>query len=613
MRLATYQYAGNTSLGIVVRNPHDDTDWVFDPAKVEAVADKLLQVKGAGSSWTRVLLMPDKTWPRDMVGFLRLGQPGMDAARRTADFLERFIEQRDPIMLKTAGRPRAAVTLCPPVPEPRLLFGVVGNNAAFLRRDPTRGHNIYRPSAHQRTQTSLIGDGQPVVIPEWGGEVLGTPELGIIIGLGGRNIDRREAMAHVAGYTIVNDLAHMGFYRHWTALDAEAGIDRAAPFHFHSSNAASWLSKKGDTMCPAGPYLVTPEEVGDPYDLLSYYREGGIKRTRGYTGTLCCGIEEGIAWVSRFVTLEPGMILHWGAMGQDGILIDPEGDYGPEYYVEAEIEKVGTLRNPIVRLSHGDWRAPDDVGRSVHPVPLVRDLIAKGHEHIAEPNAWRPEHARHFWVLVANYAEAESVQGIPLRPYPLAYNTPVTALQGAGGSVIIPRQARTLSGACELGVVIRSVTRDVGREEAGRHILGYVTLAVLRDSSFADCLLEPHILSANMPEIYCRWPDGFNVVSLTPTPLTETRGRRMTFTVEGIGEIADTTDSYALNAPMVIAQLSRGITLLPGDVISLGRASPLLVIPYGATLKPGTQMRAAIEGLEPITATLDDQRAGPGA
>jgi 2-keto-4-pentenoate hydratase/2-oxohepta-3-ene-1,7-dioic acid hydratase in catechol pathway len=87
----------------------------------------------------------------------------------------------------------------------------------------------------------------------------------------------------------------------------------------------------------------------------------------------------------------------------------------------------------------------------------------------------------------------------------------------------------------------------------------------------------------------------------------------MTFAVDGIGEIADTTDSYALDAPTVIAELSRGITLLPGDVTSLGRTSPLLVMPYGATLKPGTQVRAAIEGLEPITATLDDQRAGPGA
>jgi 2-keto-4-pentenoate hydratase/2-oxohepta-3-ene-1,7-dioic acid hydratase in catechol pathway len=67
--------------------------------------------------------------------------------------------------------------------------------------------------------------------------------------------------------------------------------------------------------------------------------------------------------------------------------------------------------------------------------------------------------------------------------------------------VVIPRQARTVSGACELGVVIGSVAHDVSRQEAERHILGYVALAVLRDSSFADCLLAPYILSANMPEI----------------------------------------------------------------------------------------------------------------
>src|SRR6185436_2345439 len=119
-----------------------------------------------------------------------------------------------------------------------------------------------------------------------------------------------------AGYTVVNDGLGSLYTRRWAELDHAAG---AGGTHFHAANTASWLDKKSDGMLALGPWIVSAEEVGDPYDLLCWYRENGVVRNRAHSGALVCGIEETIHWLSRFLTLEPGMVIHFGAMGQDGL------------------------------------------------------------------------------------------------------------------------------------------------------------------------------------------------------------------------------------------------------------------------------------------------------
>ena len=135
-----------------------------------------------------------------------------------------------------------------------------------------------------------------------------------------------------------------------------------------------------------------------------------------------------------------------------------------------------------------------------------------------------------------------------------------------------------------------------------------MVLAVLRDSSFEDGLVQPHLLDANMPEIYNRWPDGFNIVSAQPIPIEGEAGRKMSFAVDGVGETHISTDAYLLDGARVVAELSRWITMLPGDVISLGRTGPLLTIPCDRALPDGTRVHASIDGLDQVTAILDDQR-----
>jgi 2-keto-4-pentenoate hydratase/2-oxohepta-3-ene-1,7-dioic acid hydratase in catechol pathway len=605
MRLATYEQNGSERFGLVLRHPIDGADWIFDPNAVEAAARALPSLKGAGFTWWRAPFSLGQAWPADLVEFLRLGPAGMTAARHLHDFLARYLEQSDPLVFAQAGAPLAQVQLLAPIPEPRLLLGVVGNNPGFLRMDPARGRNLQQPKCHQRTQTSVIGPGQPFVLPAGGTQFAGTTELGVIIGRGGRDIAREQAREHIAGYTIVNDALGSLFAHRWAELDAAAGHHGT---HYHSANTASWLDKKADTMLAMGPWLVTPDEVGDPYDLLCHYREGGVSRNRAHSGALCTGIEELIHWLSQFLTLEPGMVLHLGAMGQDGLTAGSAERFGPDYFVECEIERLGVLRNPLVVPSHRDWRAPDDPGRTVHPSPLVRKLISTRRTDLARASDWTPESARHFWTLLGNSRIAAGTDAVPPRPYPLAYNAPATALAPDGAEVILPPRAHTITGACEFGLVIRSLTRDVSPALAPQHILGFIVLAVLRDSSFHNELIQPHVLQAGIPEIYSRWLDGTNVVSAPPVPLEKLIARRTTFAIDGVGEIAGSTDAYVLDAATTVSELSRGITLLPGDVIAFGPSGPGLVVPPSHQLPSNTQLTASIEGIGHITAKLIDRR-----
>jgi 2-keto-4-pentenoate hydratase/2-oxohepta-3-ene-1,7-dioic acid hydratase in catechol pathway len=500
--------------------------------------------------------------------------------------------------------PLSRVRLQAPVPEPRLLLGVVGNNPGFLRMDPGRGRNLQQPKCHQRTQTSIVGPGQPIVLPGGGEQWAGTTELGVVIGRGGKNIPREMARTHVAGYTVINDGLGSLFARRWAELDR---IDGGGRGHYHAANTASWLDKKGDTMLAMGPWLVTADEIADPYDLLAWYREGGMTRHRGHTGALCTGVEELIHWLSKFLTLEPGMVLHLGATGQDGLVAAGPQDFSAAYTVECEIERIGVLRNPLVAPAVADWRPEDDPGRKIHPSPMVRRRLAAGAAALRREE-WKVGEVRHFWTVLGNSREGARLERTTPRPYPLAYNAPAAALGAPDRPVVLPAGARRITGVCELGVVIGSVTRNVTPDEANRHILGLVVLATLRDSSFAEDLVQPHVLQAPIPDIYGRWPEGFNVAGTTPVA-ADHRNRRMSFEIEGLGRVEHSTADYLLTPAQVIAELSRGITLLPGDVIALGLPGAALELPADRPLDAGSRLRAAIEGVGDVSAPLVDERA----
>jgi 2-keto-4-pentenoate hydratase/2-oxohepta-3-ene-1,7-dioic acid hydratase in catechol pathway len=274
-------------------------------------------------------------------------------------------------------------------------------------------------------------------------------------------------------------------------------------------------------------------------------------------------------------------------------------------YIEGELENVGVLRLPVVLADQDDWQATEEAGEHINPVPAVQDLIDAGESTIAKSD-WSPERTRHFWTVFANYQAVPEVEGLAIRPSPRVLNNPGSALAESMSEVSIPRRTSTLTVGVELAFVLRQLAYRVTEGDADEYILGYTPMIVLRDSSFADPIRFPATLQeANLPTVYARWADGFNVLNsdLVALKPADIRGRAMQLSVPNVGEISGNTDEYVLLAPQILAFLTQEITLFPGDVVTLGRTRELLSLP--AADAPETFAAVAtIEGLSETSGTF---------
>ena len=604
MKLATYVDAGTERWGLVIDHPATGERWVFNPEQVERQFDLYQANPTTGYQRFRPRFLADGVWPRELKDFAGLGQPGLDALSRLQQFLIRFLEQCDQHAMAQIGHPLNQVHLRAPIPRPRLLWGLVQNSPTFIRNDPDRVIANLFPQGHARPRGCVVGHGEPVVVPPNGTPWSFNVELGLVIGRGGRYIPIDEAMDHVAGYTVVIDIAGRNFFKH--------SIDRIdPPFDFFDGAVASWGCKKTDTMCPMGPFLVTKDEIGNAYDLTVYTRQSGWLRDRSNTAAMLLGVERTIHWYSSFATLFPGDVIHMATMGVDGLECSPQQIMGPNDYIEAEIEKVGVLRCPVVLLDHQDWRDQADPGRTIHPSPAVRDALVRQNDEPTNRTQWSPEIAPHFWRLFGNCQTAQMNEGLTRRDYPRFINGPSSALAASPATIELPPRAKDLTVGPELAFVISKVASQVPADKAEQYMLGYIVIASCCDRSFTETIREPATnQERNLPLVYGRWADGFNVASQPPAMLTaqELRNRRMTLTVPGIGQAESITDEYVFWAPQIIEYISRFITLFPGDIITLGKTSAQLELPLDRPIDVKVQGQAVIDEVGTCVFGFSDHR-----
>jgi 2-keto-4-pentenoate hydratase/2-oxohepta-3-ene-1,7-dioic acid hydratase in catechol pathway len=191
---------------------------------------------------------------------------------------------------------------------------------------------------------AIVGPDEPVVYPEHLTEELDYElELAVIIGRDATWFGPEEAMDLVAGYTIFNDI---------TARDIQRREMRSGVFSF---------CKAIDTFCPLGPWIVTPDEVGDPHDLSMELRVNGESRQVSNMNHMSTSVPEVLAHYSP-LGFSAGDVLSLGTVsGVAGFSEDPAAWYlKPGDVIEAEIEKIGVLRNPVVSWqdAHGEPPPP---------------------------------------------------------------------------------------------------------------------------------------------------------------------------------------------------------------------------------------------------------------
>lgn len=173
------------------------------------------------------------------------------------------------------------------------------------------------PIVFTKAISCIQGPDDDVMLPKGSKKSDWEVELGVVIGKRARHVSQKDALSHVAGYCVVNDLS-----------EREYQIERGG----------TWDKGKGcDTFGPIGPWLVTRDEVGNPQNLNLWLDLNGQRMQTGNTKTMVFGVAKLISYVSQFVTLEPGDVLTTGTPPGVGMGIKP----APVYLKRGDVMALG--------------------------------------------------------------------------------------------------------------------------------------------------------------------------------------------------------------------------------------------------------------------------------
>ncbi len=189
------------------------------------------------------------------------------------------------------------------------------------------------PVMFMKALSSLTGPNDEVVLPRDSTHGDWEVELGVVIGKTCRYVEEADALDHVAGYVLANDVSE----------------------RFNQKQRGSqWSKGKGhDTFCPVGPWLVTPDEVGDPQDLAMHLDLNGERMQTGNTKTMIFDIRQIISYLSQYVTLMPGDLVITGTPPGVGEGKKPQAIYLKAGDVmELGIDRLGTQRQQVVAWRH---------------------------------------------------------------------------------------------------------------------------------------------------------------------------------------------------------------------------------------------------------------------
>lgn len=269
--------------------------------------------------------------PDTMLDLIDMGPDALTAIQRALEVTGEAVGKSRPAGVSV---PEENVRVLAPIPRPRKnIFGIglnyVEHVAESAKSLDTSSDLPEKPVVFSKPPTAVIATGEAIqhnaaMTQQLDWEV----ELAVIIGKRATRISKDDAMSHVFGYSVINDVS---------ARD--------------NRRAGQWIFSKGqDTFCPFGPAIVTADDVPDPHNLTLWLRKNGEEKQRSNTKFLLFDIPTLISDISSGITLEPGDIIATGTPSGVGAGRTPQEWMWPGDVIECGVDGIGMLRNPVVSI-----------------------------------------------------------------------------------------------------------------------------------------------------------------------------------------------------------------------------------------------------------------------
>ncbi|MDQ2066973.1 fumarylacetoacetate hydrolase family protein [Xinfangfangia sp. CPCC 101601] len=179
-----------------------------------------------------------------------------------------------------------------------------------------------------KANSAICGPNDPIIIPRGSVKTDWEVELGVVIGKPAKYVSEEEAMDHVAGYCVINDVSERSY---------------------QTERAGQWTKGKScDNFGQTGPWLVTKDEIADPQDLAIWLTVDGETRQNGSTSTMVYGVAHLVSYLSQFFTLHPGDVISTGTPPGVGMGMKPPQYLRPGAVVELGIAGLGVQRQICV-------------------------------------------------------------------------------------------------------------------------------------------------------------------------------------------------------------------------------------------------------------------------
>ena len=221
------------------------------------------------------------------------------------------------------GRPRLGP--CVAMPSKFVAIGLNFSDHAKETGSPIPEH----PVVFFKSTTCIVGPNDNVMVPRDSTQLDWEVELGVVIGRTARYVSEKDALKHVAGYCVIDDVSERDFQL--------------------KKGASQWSKGKGcDTFGPLGPWLVTRDEVKDPQNLAMWLDVNGVRRQTGSTSTMIFGVAALVADVSRYMTLLPGDVITTGTPPGVGMGMKPQTWLKPGDAITLGIDGLGAQKQKVV-------------------------------------------------------------------------------------------------------------------------------------------------------------------------------------------------------------------------------------------------------------------------